>query len=63
MNARELGASPIPYGPHAVGEAIAAGRRLAGAVTRRARHGVPAGRLSESTEEWIARFEPKEALR
>jgi hypothetical protein len=64
MNARELGASRIPYGPHAVGEAIAAGRQLAGAVARRARLGAgAAGHLSEATEKWIARFEPREVLR
>jgi hypothetical protein len=57
MNARELGASPIPYGPRAVGVA----RLLAGAVSR-ARLAA-SGHLSESAQAWIARFEPTEALR
>jgi hypothetical protein len=61
MNARELGASPIPYGPRAVAEAVGAARRVGGTVAR-ARLAA-SGHLSGSAQEWIARFEPKEALR
>ena len=36
-SAKELGAHQIPFGPHAVEEALGSARRLAGSLTRRAR--------------------------
>jgi hypothetical protein len=65
---KELGAPPIPYGPHAVGEALESARRLAGALARGARRasgavsGAVATGQASSTEEWIRRFEPGEVL-
>jgi hypothetical protein len=68
MNAKDLGALPIPFGPHAVGEALASARRLAGSIGRRARRAAGAvaraavAHQSESTQQWISRLEPKAAF-
>lgn len=45
---RELGAPPIPYGPYAVGEALALMSRVVGAARNRSRA-------------WIGRLEPRGA--
>jgi hypothetical protein len=36
-SAKELGAHQIPFGPHAVEEALGSARRLAGSLARRVR--------------------------